>query len=156
MEIRPLTKADAETIATWRYPGRYSTYDVGEIVTAARGFWAVAHEAELVGFCCFGPEARVPRVDEEEGTLDVGYSMRPDLVGQGLGRAFVAAILDFVVSEFSPQRLRLLVLSWNERSRRVAEALGFEIERIAPSAEGDFLAMTRLASRQTKRERLGA
>jgi hypothetical protein len=27
MEVRPLTTADAEAIAAWRYPGRYSTYD---------------------------------------------------------------------------------------------------------------------------------
>jgi hypothetical protein len=28
MEVRPLTTADAEAIAAWRYPGRYSTYDI--------------------------------------------------------------------------------------------------------------------------------
>lgn len=88
-----MTKADAEAIAAWRYRGRYSTYDVGEIVTSARG--SVAHETELVGYCCFGPEARVPGIDEEEGTT---------------------------------------------------EALGFEHDGIAPSAEGDFLVMTRPGS----------
>jgi [ribosomal protein S18]-alanine N-acetyltransferase len=135
--------ADAEAIATWRYPGRESTYDVGAIVTAEQGIWAVEDSAELVGYCCFGVEARVPGVDAEEGTLDVGYGMRPDLVGKGSGRAFVGAILAFGVNEFSPQRLRLLILTWNARSRKVAEALGFQQEGIVPSTEGEFRVMIR-------------
>ena len=130
----------------WRYPDEYSTYDVGEIVAPADGCWAVEDEGELVGYCCFGPEARVPGVEEEEGTLDVGYGMRPDLVGKGFGRAFVEAIVDFAEGEFSSQRLRLLILSWNQRSRKVAEALGFQNIGIAESGEGDFLVMTRPTS----------
>jgi ribosomal-protein-alanine N-acetyltransferase len=143
VEVRPLTEADVEAIAEWRYPGRDSTYDVQEILTPAGGHWAVAHDGELVGYCSFGAPARVPGVDEEAGTLDVGYGMRPDLVGHGLGREFVSAILAFAVERFAPARLRLLVLTWNERSRRVAEALGFEQERIAPSVEGDFFVLVR-------------
>ncbi len=145
MEVRSLTKSDAAAIATWRYPDRYSTYDVGEILTPERGFWAVAHETELVGYCCFGHEARVPGVHEEDGTLDVGYGMRPDLVGQGLGPVFVTAILDFAVAEFSLPRLRLLILNWNERSRKVAEALGFDEKGVARTSQGDFLIMMRAA-----------
>lgn len=143
MQVRSLTKDDADAIATWRYPGRYSTYDVGEIVTSARGFWAVADEAELVGYCCFGAEARVPGVDEEEGTLDVGYGMRPDLVGKGWGRSFVTAILDFAVTEFAPEQLRLLILGWNRRSHKVAMTLGFKDIGVVQSVEGDFLVMMR-------------
>ena len=149
MEVRALRGADAEAIATWRYPGRYSTYDVGEIVTSARGFWAVAHDEDLVGYCCFGPEARVPGVDQEDGTLDVGYGLRPDLVGRGLGQAFVGAVLDFAEREFSPRRLRLLILEWNHRSRKVAEALRFEDNGVVPSVEGDFVVMVRPAPWRT-------
>ena len=144
MDVRPLTYADAEAIAAWSYPGRESTYDVGAIVTAEQGIWAVEDSAELVGYCCFGVEARVPGVDAEEGTLDIGYGMRPDLVGKGLGRVFVGAILAFAVNEFSPQRLRLLILTWNERSRKVAETLSFQEEGIVPSNEGEFHVMVRL------------
>jgi RimJ/RimL family protein N-acetyltransferase len=72
--------------------------------------------------------------------------MRPDLVGQGLGRAFVAAILAFGVRRFSPQWLRVLILSWNARSRKVAEALGFEETGRVPGAEGDFLVLVRPGS----------
>jgi len=143
MKIRTLTETDAEAVATWRYPGRYQTYDVSEVVTSEAGFWAVEHEATLVGYCCFGHEARVPGAVEEAGILDIGYGMRPDLTGQGLGREFVGAILDFAVRRFSPSRLRLLILDWNDRSRKVAVALGFRSEGVLRSTEGDFLVMTR-------------
>jgi len=142
MHVRPLTPRDAKAIATWRYPGQYSTYDVGEVVTPERKFWAVDHDNELAGSCCFGPEARVPGIEEQAGTLDVGYG-RPDIVGRGLGREFVQAILVFASAEFSPRRLRVLILSWNERSRKVAEACGFEHQSTIASLEGDFLVMTR-------------
>ena len=145
MEVRPLTEADARSIATWRYPDRYATYDVGEIVTAEDGFWAVEHDTELIGYCCFGAEARVPGVEEEVGTLDVGYGLRPDLVGQGRGPAFAQAILAFGVDAFAPERLRLLILTWNERSRKVAERLGFAQDGSVESAEGVFLVMRRSA-----------
>jgi [ribosomal protein S18]-alanine N-acetyltransferase len=143
MKVRPLTETDSEAIATWHYPGRYKTYEVSERLTAEAGFWAVDHEAALVGYCCFGHEARVPGAVEEADTLDVGYGMRPDLMGHGLGREFVGAILDFAVGRFSPKRLRLLILDWNDRSRRVANALGFESEGVLRSTEGNFLVMTR-------------
>jgi RimJ/RimL family protein N-acetyltransferase len=64
-------------------------------------------------------------------------------MGQGLGREFVGAILDFAVRRFSPSRLRLLILDWNDRSRKVAVALGFRSEGVLRSTEGDFLVMTR-------------
>lgn len=128
-----------------RDPGRYATYDIGEIVTSERGFWAVDHDADLVGYCCFGHEARVPGVVEEDGVLDVGYGMRPALMGHGLGTVFVRAILDFAVERRTAQRLRLLILHWNDRSRKVAEALGFQREGVQKSTEGAFLVMTRQA-----------
>jgi RimJ/RimL family protein N-acetyltransferase len=143
VQTRAPTRADAEAIAAWRYPGRYATYDVAEAVDAARGFMAVEDGGELVGFCCFGAEARVPGVVAVEGTADVGYGLRPDLMGGGHGRAFVGAILEHAEQKFPGSRLRLVVLSWNERSRRVAEALGFEVERTVSSREGEYLVMTR-------------
>ncbi len=147
MEVRPLTEAQGRRIATWRYPDQYSTYNIGEVVTAADGHWAVVGTGEkLTGYCCFGQEARVPGVEEEHGTLDIGYGMRPDCAGKGLGLLFVTAIVDFAVDEFSPQRLRLLILSWNQRSRKVSEALGFQKNGKVRVGERDFLVMIRPAS----------
>jgi ribosomal-protein-alanine N-acetyltransferase len=143
VDVRALTPADGEDIAGWRYPGRESTYDVGSVVTSEEGYWAVEHEGRLAGYCCVGAEARVPGVEEADGVLDVGYGMRPELVGQGRGRAFVGAILGFAVREFAPERFRMSILDWNERSRRVAEAHGFRQVASVTNDNGTFLVMER-------------
>jgi RimJ/RimL family protein N-acetyltransferase len=142
VKVRELTDADVRDIVTWRYEGRYATYDVTGGVSPGLGFFAVEHGGRLVGYCCFGAEARVPGVGEKAGTLDVGYGMRPELMGQGLGRSFVGAILAFGVDRFEPTRLRMLVLRWNERSRRTAERHGFAVA----GAHGDFDVLERAAA----------
>jgi [ribosomal protein S18]-alanine N-acetyltransferase len=134
MKVRELTDADALDIKSWRYDGKYATYDVAGGVSPGLGYFAVEHGGRLVGYCCFGAEARVPGVGEEPGTLDVGYGMRPELMGQGLGRSFVSTIVGFGVRRFDPVRLRMLILRWNDRSRRAAERQGFAIV----GARGDF------------------
>ena len=69
-------------------------YDVTGPLDPAEGFWAVLDEAgEVAGYACFGLEARVPGLAERPGVLDVGVGMRPDLTGQGRGRAFAEAVL---------------------------------------------------------------
>lgn len=144
MRVRPLTVADAEEIATWRYPGRYATYDVGEVIPVpSADFAAVERDGELIGYGCFGPPARVPGVEPEAGILDVGYGLRPDLTGQGLGHEFVGVVLAHARGAFRGRRLRLLILAWNERSLRVAVAHGFEAERTVANAEGEFVVMLR-------------
>ena len=139
MKVRDLSDADVADIVTWRYEGAYSTYDMTGGVSPGLGYYAVDHGRRLVGYCCFGAEARVPGVDAEAGTLDVGYGMRPDLVGRGLGPEFVRAILAFGVDRFRPDRLRVLILRWNARSLRVAERHGFARAR----AHGDFEVLER-------------
>jgi ribosomal-protein-alanine N-acetyltransferase len=134
VKVRDLSDVDVADITTWRYEGRYSTYDVTGGVSPGLGYFAVDHGGRLVGYCCFGAEARVPGVREEPGTLDVGYGMRPELMGRGLGRAFVGAILSFGADRFRPRRLRMLILRWNARSRRTAERHGFHVV----AAHGDF------------------
>jgi ribosomal-protein-alanine N-acetyltransferase len=146
MRVRPLAEGDARAIATWRYPGRDATYEVVDVITAEQGYWSVVRDDELIGYCCFGVEARVPGVEEEPGTLDVGYGLRPDLVGRKLGPSFVSAIVRFGLDEFSPDRLRMLILTWNERSRKVAEKVGFRQAGVVAGDEGDFLVMRRGAS----------
>ena len=146
MEVRALTSADAAAIAAWRYPGRYATYDCDAPADLERDHWVVTGERdELVGYCAFGAAARVSGAAAEAGTLDIGYGMRPERMGGGEGRRFVAAILEFALGREDPRRLRLFVLDWNERSRRVATAHGFVVQG---AVEGDgerFLVMVREA-----------
>lgn len=143
MEVRALTGADGQAILGWRYPGSYSTYDFGDPSALDSDSWAVTDGDELIGYCCFGAPARVPGADEERGVLDVGYGLAPELMGRGLGPRFVGAILEFALDRHRPERLRLFVLDWNERSRKVAEGHGFAVESTLASDEGRFLVMVR-------------
>ena len=140
-----MTATDAAAIASWRYPGRYATYDVHDPPTTESGSWSVVRGGELVGYCSFGERARVPGAIEEDGTVDVGYGMRPDLMGQGLGREFIAAILAFAAERFAPRRFRVLILDWNGRSRAAARSAGFVEDGTIESIEGTFVVMTRSA-----------
>jgi len=127
MRARELTVDEAERPLGWRYPGRYATYDAIGPLGSGRGFFAIEEDGDLVGFGCVGLEARVPGVEEEDGTVDVGYGMRPDLCGQGRGRSFVGAVLAHVVERHPDATLRMSILTWNGRSRRVAEGHGFRV-----------------------------
>jgi len=138
VRARELTVDEAERPLGWRYPKPYATYDADGPLRRELGFFAVEDDDEdLVGYGCIGAEARVPGVEEEPGTVDVGYGMRPDLTGQGRGREFVRAILAHVAAGQPDARLRMSILRWNERSRRVAEAHGFRI--VGEAGEFDVL-----------------
>ncbi len=146
MRARELTDDEAERPLGWRYPGRYATYDARGPLGGGRGFFAIEDEGDLVGFGCVGVEARVSGVEEEPGTVDVGYGMRPDLVGQGRGSSFVAAVLAYVIERNPEARLRMSILRWNGRSRRVAEGHGFRVRGRA----GDFDVLVREAAAEER------
>jgi ribosomal-protein-alanine N-acetyltransferase len=87
---------------------------------------------------------------DDQSALDVGLGLRPDLVGRGLGLAFVEAGLDFAHETFAPASYRLSVATFNRRAIAVYERAGFRATRsfIQHTNGGDheFVAMTRPAS----------
>jgi RimJ/RimL family protein N-acetyltransferase len=136
----PLTEADARAIAGWRYDGAYSAYnsppgEAGDAVRAMldlanRYFAARDQDFGLAGFCCFGPDARVPcGAYADESVLDVGLGLRPDLTGRGLGPTFVEAIAAFAGTQLGHRRLGLTVAAWNRRAIRAYEKAGFRTVR---------------------------
>ena len=137
LTLTPLEEADAHIIQTWHYEEPYTIYglapddDIAYMLDRRSPYFAVRDEqGELVGFFCFGTAAQVWENDEpglygEDKTLDVGLGMRPDLTGQGLGSAFVAAGLAHATQLFAPLRFRLFVRAFNQRAVRVYERAGF-------------------------------
>ena len=129
MSIRPLQRSDAEAAASWAYQGPWSLYDPrpgDALISAEAGYDAVVDDdGSLVGYVCVGQEARAPGLAEADGVLDVGVGMRPDLVGQGLGRAFGTVALEYLRERYGERPLRAVIQSWNERSLRLARNLGF-------------------------------
>jgi len=145
--FEPLTQADAEAIAEWRYPEPYSFYDwtadpgdLRELLEPARrgeAYWAVRDDAdELVGHFSFKPGSAV----------EIGLGLRPDLTGRGLGASFLAAGLEFARARFAPERFTLAVATFNERAITVYERAGFARGRVymhwTNGAEWEFIEMT--------------
>jgi RimJ/RimL family protein N-acetyltransferase len=147
MEVAPLTREHVVDICTWRYPAPYDCYDMmdadpDELLLPESGFHALladdgSGEQRLVGFRSFGPDGRVPGWDYDHSALDTGGGLRPDLVGQGLGRRAIATGLAFGRAAFSPPAFRVTVASFNARALRTVESLGFErIDTFAAARDG--------------------
>lgn len=133
LDVRPLTREDAEAIASWRYPGRHAMYDtpddarqasVQDMLDPANGFTGVYKRDELIGFCSIGDDGKVPGWDYDEDAVDIGAGMRPDLIGEGDGARFLDEVVRFATNETGP-RLRATIASWNTRALRSAESVGF-------------------------------
>ena len=144
-----MTQEEAEAVAAWHYPEPYAFYDwtadaddLRELLDPAlRGeaYWAARDEAEaLVGYFSFKPK---------DDAVEIGLGLHPDLTGQGLGAAFLAAGLDFARGRFSPKRFTLAVATFNERAITVYERAGFARDRVymhsTNGGEWEFLEMSR-------------
>lgn len=132
----PITESDARAIVGWRYDGPHAAYncppDAAEetvrlMLDPANAYHAARDEqGELVGYCCFGVDARVPGGDYSDDTvLDAGLGLRPDLTGCGLGHAFVDAIAAFARTQLGHRHLQLTVAAWNRRAIRTFEKTRF-------------------------------
>ena len=159
--FKPMDEADARARQAWRYEGEYSVYNWEpednpfEILDRRSPYYAVQDDkGELIGFFCFGSSAQVwdsgePHLYSENNTITVGLGMRPDLVGKGLGLAFVNAGLTFAKEQFKPDYFRLFVLTFNERAIKVYERAGFQrvgiYEQHTEQGDHDFLEMSRKA-----------
>lgn len=145
--VRALTAQECDAIAGWRYEGRYRTYEFDDSPPdPADGFFAVENATgQMIGYCCYGAEARVPGVELVAGVVDVGYGMRPDWLGQGQAQPFISAILAFALARFEVVSFRALVLDWNRRSLAACRRAGFRQTGEVTTASGRFVMLERPA-----------
>ncbi len=127
MTIKKMEQSEALEIAErWKYDGEYAFYDMTadpedyeEIVTPEkRGnrYFSVFDGDELAGFFC---------VEQEGADVEIGLGLRPDLTGRGRGGAFLEEILWFVRENYSFEKIKLDVASFNQRAAKVYERAGF-------------------------------
>ena len=144
----PMTRAYAQVLVQeWRYEGEYAVYDYrheASHILDPRGWgigvFAVLNQAgELVGelSCEFIDENdRYTEYEDydDEGLINsrqlwIGFGLRPDLTGQGLGRDFVSACVAFAIEHcrYRGEYVQLGVAAFNRRAIKVYEAAGFEV-----------------------------
>ncbi len=131
----PLNELEAREILSWRYPGVPTLYvpdpehldeDLQALLDPAFHYHIVREASEkIVGFCCFGEDAQVPGGDYSLSALDIGLGMNPHLVGQGLSRGFLQAVLTWARKRFQPDFFRATVAALNVRSLSMFARAGF-------------------------------
>ncbi len=145
LQDRPLTPDEARAIAGWSYEPPFDLYDLpGEdatdLLTArdpqGHGYYPVLSRREVVGFVCFGAEARVRGQAEEAGTCDLGVGVRPDRLSQGLASRLLPSALRFAAERFGAVRVRVAVAAFNERSLRLCASGGFRRVREFAGPDG--------------------
>jgi [ribosomal protein S18]-alanine N-acetyltransferase len=159
--IRAFTEADADGVASWRYPAPSDAYDASQDPSLDQEMrdpsrwgatWFAADDADtgtLAGFL----ELVASESDTDQGTrveVEVGLGLRPDLTGIGIGPSFVEAALGFARERWQPSTFALDVFPWNERAIRCYEQTGFErgevyARRFDDGNEVTFLRMMRPA-----------
>ncbi len=148
----PMTDEQAHAVSMWKYDGVYAFYDwtadpddLAELLDPKTRLKGRAHAVlddsdSLIGFYGFGSDG---------STVEIGFGLRPDLTGQGLGLSFVEAGLQFARENYTPSMFRLQVAAFNERAIIVYERAGFERQRNyrhkTNGGEFDFVEMIRPA-----------
>ena len=128
-KVRPMAVDEAAEVASWRYGGDWSVYDLSTsqpLLDNLSSYHAVVNGDKLVGFCCTGVEARIAGMNGDPAILDVGMGLNPKLVGCGDGARFGETVLQYLDVHHPGVTLRAVVQSWNERSLRLTSRLGFE------------------------------
>lgn len=135
-----VTREQARSVVCWQYDPPYEIYTIikdcsntAEIERTVNYFLRpdvrchaiTTSNDELIGFCTFGQDARVPGGDYSTDALDIGLGVRPDWTGKGYGTDIVAAVIAYAIATFKPYRLRVTIAEHNMRARRVWEKNGF-------------------------------
>jgi RimJ/RimL family protein N-acetyltransferase len=85
----------------------------------------------------------VPGLGEDPGTEDLGFGLRPDLMGQGLSQELLPWLLSALGEVLIGSRLRVVILEWNARSLAAYRRAGFTDVGNHANDNGTFLLLER-------------
>ncbi|MDQ6931361.1 MAG: GNAT family N-acetyltransferase [Candidatus Eremiobacteraeota bacterium] len=134
VRIRPLARSDVRQMQAWqRHTDPLLTpYNVPVLADAQQAvfwdFWTgkaatVSLAGELEGR--FIAHILLRDYDADFGSADLGISMDPAFVGQGLGTQFLRLTRRYAATELGIQKITLEVAGWNLRALRAYEKAGF-------------------------------
>ena len=147
LSFEPLNHRQASAILEWCYEPPYDMYNmaaddqvtgIAALMDPGNCYYAMTDgKGELLGYCCFGSDARVPGGDYSSAALDVGMGLRPDLTGQGHGHRYLDAIHAFAVRQFEATTFRVTVAAFNVRALHLCQQAGFrEVSRFCREDDG--------------------
>ncbi len=153
ISLRAMTESYAKEICCWKYDGEYSVYNFSDWETCKAKGWSIADKDKLGReFCALTQEenGRVVlcgflRLTSEDGTINLGLGLRPDLCGRGLGAELMTIAINEYKRRFAGAGLELDVRTFNERAIKLYMKSGFAVtERITrktPSGDTEYLHM---------------
>ena len=152
--VEPLTAEQVRAFMAWEYAGSYAVYNMAPeneedrrfFLDPENGYFGICNESgELLGFCNFGADARVPGGDYGADAVDIGMGMRPDLTGQGMGVVYATAVFNFAMDHYPGQPQRVTIAAFNKRAQRLCSKFGFsEVSRFVREKDGrEFMIMLR-------------
>lgn len=146
LTFKPLTKADAKTVVSWRYADEYSIYNMDAedidneadyLMNPDNHYYGIYSDTDLIGHAVFHDEGRVTGGVYSAVALDIGAGMRPDWTGQGKGSDIIASIIDFGRETYQATTFRATIASWNLRAQKATTNNGFtEISRFKATNSG--------------------
>jgi len=134
ISIKKMIPAYGAVIATWVYDDVYAFYnhdaDFENECMDGNHFVFINERNELIGYMCFGIEARVPTNEDGaylDDCLDIGLHIKPDFTGKKLGKTFIKACLDFAIENYNTNRFRATIASFNKRALALCLSNGFSV-----------------------------
>jgi len=162
MYIEEMTENAAQFIAKWQYPAPYEDYSFtdcqAEIDDLLAGLHFAVYDKKFslpCGFLAIGWAAQLYDIDDEimaiyenESYTDIGFGLRPDLCGKGLGHELVTTAIEYVSELFDDNRVRLTVASDNLRAVTLYKNMGFvTIKKFPASYKGRIQEMEIMVNR---------
>lgn len=152
--VIPMNASLLQEMGRWVYPPPYDWYNMTGSDEETREFLDGSYFAvidgrrHVVGFCCTGAAAQVPLgvpagAYPDDGALDIGLGMRPELTGQARGRDFWSTLLGFFTNQFGAISLRLTVATFNARAIQLYHRVGFVGRHEFTAHDVTFLVMYR-------------
>lgn len=147
MTIRNMTEQDAKAICSWQYPNEYAIYNLGywnDIIKKnysitnpdkrIKEYRSVYDNNDLIGYF---------RFKEDGNKIILGLGIKPDLCGNGLGKAFLNFILNS--HELKNKLIELEVRTFNKRAIKSYLNAGFiiikQMEKNTQSVKDTFIVM---------------
>ena len=119
---------------TWDPPA--SKEDIGEITHRNLAHWQQGMDYVFT-VCLASTNCSIGRVglrrEESADSWNIGFWIHPDYWGNGFAREAAAAVLEFGFSTLKAGRIITAHATWNIRSQRVIESLGFRYLQVNPA-----------------------
>jgi RimJ/RimL family protein N-acetyltransferase len=154
ISFSPMDEPAARKIMHWQYNPPYDLYNLIESEETIH--YALDPELNyyvmrdsnggLIGFCSFGEDGQVPGGDYSLNALDIGMGIRPDLIGQGQGKRFVNAVLNFAHHQFQTETFRVTIAAFNQPARKVWMKNGFKPSQVFVNQQTnrEFIVMVKI------------